>query len=157
VNPADAESLRKIPVGFAQETALTRNQANSLIGRLENKGLIPRDTFRVRLFRDGEKQKVAIVHEEGKGNAPQPVDTDRAKLPTVADAAELIEDQPNYRHSIDLLAQHFLGRTVSSNTEAALYHTLRDILFDAQQAIVKKHGGKFTTDRVRRRKYYQWS
>jgi hypothetical protein len=146
-----------IQKGYIQETSLTRSQANSLIGRLERKHLIPLGEFRVRLFREGDKPKVGIAHEEpGEGRA-RSIDSDRAKLPKPEEAAAFIEDQPSYRHDISLLAEHYLGRSVSADTEGALYHVLRDLLHEAQQLILRKHGGKFTSQIIRRRKYYEWS
>jgi hypothetical protein len=163
VNPADAETLKSIQKGYIQETALTRGQANSLIGRLERRGLIAKGEFRVRLYREGEKQKVGIVHEDSKGKVLHGIggvsysESDREKLRSVDKAMSFIESQPNYRHDINALSTHMLNRTVSSETESALYHVLHDTLIQAQQAIVHKHGGKFTSSLVGRRKVYEWS
>jgi hypothetical protein len=161
VNPADAEALKTIQKGYLQETALTRSQANSLIGRLERRNLIPKGEFRVRLFRDGDKQKVGIVHEDPKEKAAHGMGgdnySDRQKLSSVEKAVSFIESQPNYRHDIGSVSMYCLNRVVSSETESALYHVLHDLLVEAQQTIVHKHGGKFSSELVGRRKYYVWS
>jgi len=156
-HPQDAEALLQIEKGYIQETTLTRGQANSLIGRLERAGLIPRGEFRVRTFREGDKKKIGISHDESNQPLVRITYAEKAKVPTLDKAVEFIEAQPQFRHDMGMFAEHFVGRRVDSDTESAFYHALRDILDQAQQAIVHTHGGKFTSQHVKRRKVYQWS
>ena len=155
VNPSDAEAVKVIPLGYAQETTLERSKAAAIIGKMERMGLIPKGAFRARLFRDGDKKKVAIVHEsDGEQTSGTVAVTSRISTPETI--AGFIESQDAYRHELSLIAQHFLGRDVDSHTNSTEYFRLRKAAMEARQLIEKKHGGKFTEEKAGHHKVYSW-
>jgi hypothetical protein len=152
VDPADAEAVKSIPQGYAQETVLDRHRAVSLIAKMERMQLVPRGAFRVRTFREGEKRKVAIAHV-GQGKEP----SIKGGMPTAESVSAFIESQQDFRHDLNLIAQHFLHQVMDSRTDGSLYRGMRRIAIEARQLVEKKHGGKFTESNVGHHKYYVWS
>jgi hypothetical protein len=156
VDPADAEAVKAIPLGYAQETTLDRSRATSIIGKLERMGAIPKGAFRARIFRDGETKKVAIVHESN-GEQTSGTITLSSKLPTPEAMAAFIETLEAYRHDLSSIAQHFLGRDVDSHSNSTEYFNLRSAAIEARELIEKKHGGKFTEEKAGHHKVYSWA
>ncbi len=156
VNPADAEAVKSIPQGYAQETVLNRNKAVSLIAKMERMQLIPKGAFRVRMFREDGKRKVAIVHE-GQGKVIQyGLSTQSGKIPSLEDVVNFIETQRNHRHDLDLIAKHFLGQTIDSHTDSASYSKMRSLAIEARELLERKLNGKFTEESVGHHKFYSW-
>lgn len=120
----------------------------------------PRDVVRSRTA------KRARVRNPPKGYTPlteAEADVLRAKMPSRNDLVKTIMDEPNRRHSLPLIAQKTLGRTIAYSSpthgERRVFFLLQGRIAKARAAIQKSDsGGKFvlTENRVGRSRVYEW-
>ena len=90
-------------------------------------------------------------------------ETVRAKLPSRTDLVKIIMEEPARRHSLPLIAQKTLGRTISYSSpthgERRVFFLLQGRIAKARATIQKSDsGGKFvlTENRVGRSRVYEW-
>ena len=169
LDPAQVEAVKSITVGFARPTSMTRNQAWSLIHRMELAGHVQPNEFRVRSFTEKDERKVLIVHETPSARrkrvaarmAPSTVvvraeTLEKHGLPPVEKLVEVIESQPDYVHDMKSLSKLATGVVIDSHTKNVAYRALSVAAQEARLQIMQKHGGKFVEEARGRVKAYRW-
>lgn len=113
-----------------------------------------------RLALGGDQRSTRSAHEP---IADEELVGMRQRLPSRERIAEFITKQLDGRHSLELVARHFLGKVPkplsSSHAEKRLFFTLQDRLSDARHRLARdRGGGNFRADPVKfgKSRVYVW-
>jgi len=143
--------LKGIPLGYAQRVSVHASTVKNAIERLESSGTIPKGEYVARTRKQGNKQSVYVLHQEGIGTAPRTIDEevvgamrDLALKFTQENVEKSIMNKKDLEHTLAEVQTNLLGRTLSSRgADTSNYHRTKRILKKAQEHIEQLFDGKF--------------
>jgi hypothetical protein len=155
VNPEHVNAIKAIPEGFAQETTMSRSKATALIGRMERAKLVKRGEFKVRTNKEGNKERVMILHAglDAQTGSMRNVSEEDAAL--IQRAKKVILTQPDFTHDIKSVADT-LGIAIDGHEKDTEYRHLFNALDEARAEIVQEKGGRFVIEKQGRYNVHKW-
>jgi len=138
--------LRRIPKGYARSAFVHHSTAREAITKLEKLHKIPRGEFAVRSKLEGRKRRVYLLHLDlGATPIEKAKTTERPAFQLKEEDVEkfILGKPDNMTHTIAEIQRRFVGRVLSSRTDASDYHRTKRIIRKAQEKIEQQLGGKF--------------
>lgn len=155
ISPEHVDAVKTIPEGFAQETTMSRGRATAFIGRLERAKLVRRGEFRVRTSKDGDKERVMILHAglDAATGSTRALSAEDAAL--VQRAKSHILEQADFEHDIKTVADE-LNTAIDGHDKNTAYRHLFNALEEARAQIVQEKGGRFVIEKQGRYNVHKW-
>jgi hypothetical protein len=157
INPNHIAALKAIPIGFAQETPMTRGRAQSFLDRLERANTFKRGEYRVRTFKDGDKERVMILH----AGAETERETSRRNVLVDAEFHDRVRkavlEQPDLTHHVKIIADA-MEIAIDGHDKNRDYRQLDAALEAVRMEIQAERGGTghWIQEKQGRYNVYKW-
>jgi hypothetical protein len=156
VNPEHVAALKEIPIGYLLEVKMTRGKAQSFVERLERAKAIKHGEYRIRSVKEGEKEKVMILHAGSDSQLAASRKEPLADVELTERVRQYVLNQPNYQHHIKTVADA-LGVNIDGHDKNRDYRKLDAILQSVRTQIeAERKDGHFVENKEGRYNVYKW-